>query len=149
MPSTRRAILLRFDPAVLDRVERYRSHRGLRSRAAAFNQLVERGLARPDVLAAAIAALRELRVELLRTGVIHAAVFGSAARSQADDNSDIDVVVELDSARVPDLFDFMKLCEKIAQHVGRRTGQHVDVANLGSMRERVRERAVRDAVYAF
>ncbi len=149
MPSTRRAILLRFDPAVLDRVERYRSHKQLRSRAAAINELIERGLAKPDVLASAIAALRELREELLRAGVAHAAVFGSAARSEANDNSDIDVVVELDGARVPDLFDFMKLCEKIVDHLGKRTGQRVDVANFGSMRDRVRERALRDAVYAF
>jgi predicted nucleotidyltransferase len=149
MPSTRRAILLRFDPAVLDRVERYRSDRQLRSRAAAINALIERGLAKPDVLASAISALRELREELLRAGVNHAAVFGSAARSQAGDNSDIDVAVELDRARVPDLFDFMKLCDRIADHLGKRTGQRVDVANLGSMRDRVRERALRDAVYAF
>ena len=150
MPSTRRAILLRFDPTVLDRVERYRSHKQLRSYlAAAINELIERGLAMPDVLASAISALRELREELLRAGVAHAAVFGSAARSQAGDKSDIDVAVELDRARVPDLFDFMKLCERIADHLGKRTGQRVDVANLGSMRDRVRERALRDAVYAF
>ena len=149
MPSTRRAILLRFDPAILDRVERYRSDKQLRSRAAAINELIERGLARPDVLASAISALRELRQELLRAGVAHAAVFGSVARSQAGDESDIDVAVELDRARVPDLFDFMKLCERIADHLGKRTGQRVDVANLDTMRARVRERALRDAVYAF
>lgn len=149
MPSARRAILLRFDPAVLDRVERYRSRRQLRSRAAAINQLIERGLARPDVLAGAISALRELREELLRAGVTHAAVFGSAARSEAGEKSDIDVAVEFDRARVPDLLDFMKLCDRIADHLGERAGQRVDVANLDSMRAHVRERALRDAVYAF
>ncbi|MBI3370628.1 MAG: nucleotidyltransferase domain-containing protein [Betaproteobacteria bacterium] len=149
MPSPRRPILLRFDPAVLARVERYQSHKRLPSRAAAIDELIERGLARPDVLAGAISALRELREELLEAGVTHAAVFGSTARADAGDTSDIDVAVEFDRARVPDLLDFMKLCDRIADHVGRRTEQRVDVANLGSMRERVRERALRDAVYAF
>ena len=149
MPPTRRAILLSVEPTVLDRVERSRSEKQIRSRTAVINELIERGLARPDVLASAISALRELREELLRAGVAHAAVFGSAARSQAGDKSDIDVAVELDRARVPDLFDFMKLCDRIADHLGKRTGQRVDVANLGSMRDRVRERALRDAVFAF
>jgi hypothetical protein len=149
MPSPRRPILLRFDPVVLDRVERYRSRRKLRSRAAAIDELIGRGLARPDVLAGAISALRELRNDLMQAGIAHAAVFGSAARAEAGDASDIDVAVEFGQAGVPDLFDFMKLCDRIAAHVNRRTGHRVDVANLGSMRDRVRERALRDAVYAF
>ncbi|MGC2639527.1 MAG: nucleotidyltransferase domain-containing protein [Acidobacteriaceae bacterium] len=49
--------------------------------------------------------LRTHEGELRRHGVAHAAVFGSVARGEATDASDVDVLVELDDARPIGIFE--------------------------------------------
>ena len=56
--------------------------------------------------------LRTLRThesELRLLGVSHAAVFGSVARGEADADSDIDVLVELDEDRAMGIFEYARL----------------------------------------
>jgi predicted nucleotidyltransferase len=63
------------------------------------------------------AALRELTLERLRSArerlcsasIMHAAVFGSVARGEAAEDSDIDILVDLDPAAHIDLFEFVGL----------------------------------------
>ncbi len=67
-------------------------------------------------------------------------LFGSAARGQDDDQSDIDLVVSLDPGRT--LLDLTRLEERLEQLLGRR----VDVVTEESLREPIRSTALREAV---
>lgn len=94
---------------------------------------------------AILATLRRHQSELLRAGIAHAAVFGSVARGEARPDSDIDLLVEFAPGEVPDLFTWVALRERIAALL---PGE-VDVVDRDALRPAVRERALRDAHYAF
>ena len=57
----------------------------------------------------ALKALRSHEGELHRLGVSHAAVFGSVARGEATDTSDVDVLVELDDGHPMGIFEYARL----------------------------------------
>ncbi len=67
-------------------------------------------------------------------------MFGSVARGEATADSDIDLLVSLDAGR--NLLDLGGLLMALQRLLGCR----VDVTTEGSLRERVRERAVREAL---
>ena len=117
------------------------------SDSAATAQLLQR------VAAGNGGALAELfarhRPALERYGVARAAVFGSVARGQARRDSDVDIFVEFDRERSPDLFRYMQMQEELGALVAKATGRRVDVIDIDSMRETTRERALQDAVYAY
>jgi predicted nucleotidyltransferase len=48
----------------------------------------------PTSLAAALRILKDHEPELRRRGVVHAAVFGSVARGEANAVSDVDILIE-------------------------------------------------------
>lgn len=54
-----------------------------------------------------IAALRAHETELRRRGVSHVALFGSVARGEATENSDIDLLIELDPRAPVGLFEYV------------------------------------------
>lgn len=88
--------------------------------------------------------LQERREEIIRIAESHGArnvrVFGSVARGDADDASDIDFLVELEPGRT--LLDMGGLLMDLRDLLGR----DVDVFTAGTLRPRVRERALREAV---
>jgi len=88
--------------------------------------------------------LREKRQEILRVAEKHGArnvrIFGSAARGQADEQSDIDLLVRMDPGR--SLLDHAALWLEIEQLLGCK----VDVVSEGGLKPRIRERVLRDAV---
>jgi len=88
--------------------------------------------------------LREKRQEVLRVAEKHGArnvrIFGSAARGQADEQSDIDLLVKMDPGR--SLLDHAALWLEIEQLLGCK----VDVVSEGGLKPRIRERVLRDAV---
>ena len=72
--------------------------------------------------------LKMNEAELRRQGVRHAAVFGSVARGEAQPESDIDILVELDPEREISLFDYSRvklflgeLFDNVADVVNRKT----------------------------
>lgn len=68
-------------------------------------------------------------------------LFGSFARDEATDESDIDVVVELEKA---DMFCLIGIKQSLEEAFGRR----VDVVRMrNSMNQALRRRIERDAVY--
>ena len=67
-------------------------------------------------------------------------VFGSVARGDADEKSDIDFLVELESGR--SLFDLGGLLYDLQKLLGR----HVDVITSAGLRPRIRERVLKEAV---
>ena len=89
-------------------------------------------------------SLREKRDDILRLAAKHGArdvrVFGSLARGEADENSDIDLVVALDRGR--SLFDLGGLQYELQELLGYR----VDVVTERSLKARVRQRVLQEAV---
>jgi len=96
-------------------------------------------------LSSVIDTLRRHEGELECIGVRHIAVFGSVARGEQTDRSDIDLMIDVDADMVRSIFDLggihQSLCE-LLDHA-------VDVSRQDRMRPNVREEAARDAVYAF
>jgi predicted nucleotidyltransferase len=88
--------------------------------------------------------LKAKREEILRVcakyGAYNVRVFGSVARSEADEQSDIDFLVELEAGRI--LFDLGGLQYDLEQLLG----CAVDVVTERGLKPRIRERVLREAV---
>ena len=97
-----------------------------------------------------IGALKLVRPVLIRQGVLHAGVFGSTARGDQNDDSDIDIVIDIDTTKVSDLVDYVRVCRLIEKAVEERCPEHrVEIANRASLKSRIRPEVDRDAIYAF
>jgi predicted nucleotidyltransferase len=86
--------------------------------------------------------LREHRAEVERFGVSRLGVFGSVARDEAREDSDIDVLVEF--SQPVGLFEFLRLDFYLEELLGRR----VDLVTPDALRAKLRERILREAIYA-
>ncbi len=88
--------------------------------------------------------LREKREEILQTakkyGASNVRVFGSVARREADEQSDIDLLVDLEKGR--SLLDLAGLWVDLEELLGCK----VDVVPEDSLRERIRGRVLKEAV---
>ena len=88
--------------------------------------------------------LKEKREEILRIAAKHGArnmrVFGSVARAEADEKSDIDFLVEMEPGRT--LLDMGGLLMDLRELLGR----DVDVVTERGLKERIRDRVLREAV---
>ena len=92
-----------------------------------------------------ISRLKAHETALKARGVAHAALFGSVARGEQRDDSDIDIMIELDPAARVTMFDYVDIkayIESLFQ------GQ-VDVVNREGLKPLVRPRVAADAIYAF
>ena len=89
-------------------------------------------------------SLRVHRDEVLRIAARHGAynvrVFGSFARGQADADSDVDLLVDLEQGR--SLFDLGGLLMDLQELLGRQ----VDVVTANGLRDRIRDRVLREAI---
>lgn len=88
--------------------------------------------------------LKARREEIVRVAERHGAhnvrVFGSVARGEADEASDVDFLVELEPGRT--LLDMGGLLMDLRALLG----CNVDVFTAGTLKPRVRDRALREAV---
>lgn len=75
-----------------------------------------------------------------RHGATNVRVFGSVARGEADDRSDIDLIVDLESGRT--LFDLGALIEDLTAEFGCR----VDVVTEAALRTRIHDTVLHEAV---
>lgn len=75
-----------------------------------------------------------------RYGVRRLLLFGSFARGEADEESDVDLLVEFFPGRTPGL-GFARLQEELTRIFGRR----VDLHTLGSLSPYLREEVLREA----
>jgi uncharacterized protein len=93
---------------------------------------------RPDLV------LANKRTEILRIAERHGArsvrVFGSVVRHDADDRSDLDLLVDLEPGR--SLFDLGGLLSELQESLA----CSVDVVTENGLRERIRERVLGEAV---
>jgi predicted nucleotidyltransferase len=93
----------------------------------------------------AIEIIRDHQRDLANLGVLHAAIFGSVARGEDRENSDVDIMVEVDPAVVSGIFALGRIQSRLETWMGR----PVDVARRDRLRPGVATEAERDAVYAF
>ena len=96
-------------------------------------------------LNAIIDALKAHKDALAAKGVLHAAVFGSTARGQRHDNSDVDILIDLDRTRPLNVFDYASIKDEIKAIVGGRA----DVVTREGLKKALRDRVEKEAVDAF
>ena len=88
--------------------------------------------------------LQEKREDILRIaakrGAYNVRVFGSVARGEADSKSDIDILVDMEPGR--NLFDLGGLLMDLQDLLG----HDVDVVTERGLRERIRERVLKEAI---
>ena len=88
--------------------------------------------------------LKAKREDILRTaaeyGAYNVRVFGSVARGEADSQSDIDLLVDMEPSR--SLLDLGGLLMDLQDLLG----CNVDVVTEDGLRDRIRERVLREAV---
>jgi predicted nucleotidyltransferase len=88
--------------------------------------------------------LKEKREAILRIAAKHGArnirVFGSVARGEADDRSDVDILVEMEKGR--SLLDLAGLWRELNELLGLR----VDVVTDKGLRDSIREQVLKEAV---
>jgi uncharacterized protein len=88
--------------------------------------------------------LQEKREDILRIaskrGASNVRVFGSVARGEADSESDIDLLVDLEPGR--SLFDLGGLLMELQDLLDHK----VDVVTERGLRERIRERVLKEAI---
>lgn len=90
----------------------------------------------------ALQVLRAHHQELERFGVRSIAIFGSVARNEARPDSDVDVLVEF--VAPVGFFELVRLERHLADLFGRR----VDLTTPGGLKRQLRDRILREAVYA-
>ena len=78
-----------------------------------------------------------------RYGVESLAVFGSVARGEADDGSDVDLLVRF-RGEPPSLFEFVRLERQLSQLLG----LSVDLVMETALKPRLRERILAESVAA-
>lgn len=93
----------------------------------------------------ALQILREHEADFKAKGVTHLRLFGSVARDEANDQSDIDVMVDFDPDLTLTLWEMssvrLDLCDFLSTPV--------DLVREKTMKPHIRERALREAVIAF
>jgi predicted nucleotidyltransferase len=86
--------------------------------------------------------LRRHRHELQQFGVKSIALFGSVVREEARPESDIDILVEF--GRPVGLLTFLRLQHRLEDLLGRR----VDLVTPAALKRQLRDRILKEAVYA-
>ncbi len=88
--------------------------------------------------------IRKKRNQILKLarnhGALNVRVFGSVARGEADDQSDVDFLVRMEPGR--SLFDMGSLLIDLERLLGR----SVDIVTEKGLRDRIREKVLREAV---
>ena len=90
-----------------------------------------------------LAIIKKHREQLQTMGVKSLDLFGSVARNEARENSDVDFFVEFN--RPVGLFEFIKVKLYLQDILGR----SVDIGTLDTLRENLREPVIKDVIRAF
>ena len=89
--------------------------------------------------------LKQHEGALKEQGVAHAALFGSVARGDQKQTSDIDVMIDISPDSKMDLFSYVG----VVQYIESLFDVKVDVANHAGLKPFIRANVERDAIYAF
>ena len=91
-----------------------------------------------------ITKLKEYKNDILRIAFLHGAknikIFGSVARGEQNQNSDVDFIVEMEKGKT--------VLNRIAlmQDLKKLLGQDVDVVTYKSLKEKIKNSLIKDAV---
>ncbi len=99
----------------------------------------------PRHLVAIVAELKAHATEIRKQGVTSLALFGSRARGDEREDSDLDVLIVYDSERPFTLYDLVRV-ERLLKHL---TGLEVHVATRDAFRPHRLRRVLIDAVDVF
>lgn len=92
-----------------------------------------------------IETLRAHQDELRAAGVVRLSIFGSVARGEASERSDVDLMADFDRSKRLTLVKIGSLQQRLSEWLG----AEVELSSADWMREPVRSRAVREAIVAF
>ena len=92
----------------------------------------------------ALRRLEDHAQDLAMYSVRRLAIFGSVARDEAHENSDVDILVEFEPDARVGLFEFVRL-QRFLSHI---LGCSVDLVTPDALRAEMREQILREAVYA-
>jgi uncharacterized protein len=93
---------------------------------------------------AALAILKQHEAELRRVGVVHPCLFGSTARGNARDDSDVDLFFDYERGKLG-LFELMEVKEAASRILGRRA----DIMTRDSLHRVLRPQIEAAAVQVF
>jgi len=97
-----------------------------------------------DPVKATAAAIAGKFEDAMKMGGLHAAIFGSVARGDDRNDSDVDVMVDVDQAKIRGIFAMGRLQTSMEEWIGR----PVDLARRDRLRPNVADEAERGAVHA-
>jgi predicted nucleotidyltransferase len=92
----------------------------------------------------AISRLKQHEADLKRLGVEHLYMFGSTARGEAKEDSDVDLFFDHEKGKLG-LYELMDVKERTASILGHKT----DIMTRNSLHPRLRERIEKSAVLVF
>ncbi len=96
-----------------------------------------------------IAKLRAREAELRASGVAGLSLFGSVARADYEDSSDIDILVRLNEQATGRGLAYFQQLETLRRQLSDLLGRRVDVIAEPVNKERLRERIKKDSAVAF
>ncbi|HEV3157754.1 MAG TPA: nucleotidyltransferase domain-containing protein [Candidatus Baltobacteraceae bacterium] len=99
---------------------------------------------KPPILEHCLSTLRGLEANLQARGVLHAAIFGSVARGEDNEKSDIDIIVTIESGRGFGISGLINLEDELTEKFGRK----VEVFSAGGLKPK-HDRIRKDMVQAF
>ncbi|MCL5775036.1 MAG: nucleotidyltransferase family protein [Patescibacteria group bacterium] len=80
---------------------------------------------------------------LKEAGVLKSSLFGSIARGEADEKSDVDILVELPKGK--SLFDLIDLQDKLETTLGKK----VDIGTYASIKRVIRDKVLKEQVVIY
>lgn len=90
-------------------------------------------------------SLKQKREEILSIAVKHGAynvrIFGSVARGEADEKSDIDLLIDYDIEKITPWFP-VRLIRELENLLGKK----VDVVTADGLKERIKQRVLQEAI---
>jgi predicted nucleotidyltransferase len=95
--------------------------------------------------AEALERLRAHEAELKALGIEQLSLFGSVARGDQTDRSDVDLAAKLDYARCRGMFEFIDLNDRLSNLLGRK----VDLVSEPTRRRRFQDQIDRDRIRVF
>ena len=81
-----------------------------------------------------------------RNGIQRASLFGSYAKGTSTEKSDVDLLIEFDPNRIPDLFEFLRIKRELERLIGKR----VDLVTRDALNKYLRDEILSSAqeIYA-
>lgn len=92
-----------------------------------------------------VQTLRGHESELRQAGILHLRLFGSMARDEGTENSDIDLMADFDRSKRLSLVTVGRLQSRLSELLG----ADVDLSSADWMKEPIRSRAISEAILAF